>query len=150
MIKLFLSLLMTIFAQLALGNTFTDDLVQAVIKRTAQQITYDGRYLSIPYPNGDVPSNIGVCTDVIIRAYRAIGTDLQKLVHEDMAANFNAYPSKRIWGLNSTDRNIDHRRVPNLQVFLTRQGINSQSLIRQKIIKRGTWSLGWYPVIYRT
>lgn len=113
---------MTIFAQLALGNTFTDDLVQAVIKRTAQQITYDGRYLSIPYPNGDVPSNIGVCTDVIIRAYRAIGTDLQKLVHEDMAANFNAYPSKRIWGLNSTDRNIDHRRVPNLQVFLTRQG----------------------------
>lgn len=98
------------------------DLVFAALERTNHQVTYDGRYLSIPYPNGDVPVNIGVCTDVIIRSYRAIGTDLQKLVHEDMAANFKAYPSKRIWGLNSTDKNIDHRRVPNLQAFLSRKG----------------------------
>lgn len=98
------------------------DLVFAALERTNHQVTYDGRYLSIPYPNGDVPANIGVCTDVIIRSYRAIGIDLQKLVHEDMAANFEAYPSKRIWGLNSTDKNIDHRRVPNLQAFLSRKG----------------------------
>lgn len=72
--------------------------------------------------NGDVPANIGVCTDVVIRAYRSLGVDLQVLVHEDMAANFAAYPSKRIWGLSSTDRNIDHRRVPNLQTFFARHG----------------------------
>jgi uncharacterized protein YijF (DUF1287 family) len=85
-------------------------------------VRYDGRYLSIPYPNGDVPADIGVCTDVVIRTYRAIGTDLQQLVHEDMVANFDAYPSKRIWGMSSTDKNIDHRRVPNLQVFFSRHG----------------------------
>ena len=104
------------------GGTFEKDIVAAAIDRTNQDITYDGAYFSIPYPNGDVPANIGVCTDVIIRTYRAIGTDLQVLVHEDMKENFTAYPSKRIWGLNSTDPNIDHRRVPNLQVFLSRHG----------------------------
>jgi len=75
------------------AESFTLAITEAAIERTTQRVRYDARYLSIPYPNGDVPSNIGVCTDVIIRAYRAIGTDLQKLVHEDMAANFNAYPS---------------------------------------------------------
>lgn len=99
-----------------------DDLVEAAIERTKQQVRYDGSYFSIAYPNGDVPPNVGVCTDVIIRSYRAIGADLQKLVHEDMLSHFNVYPSKRIWGLSRTDRNIDHRRVPNLTVFFSRNG----------------------------
>jgi len=96
--------------------------VAAAIERTKHEVSYDGSYFSIAYPNGDVPSNLGVCTDVIIRSYRAVGTDLQQLVHEDMLANFNVYPSKRIWGLSHTDKNIDHRRVPNLKVFFTRKG----------------------------
>jgi uncharacterized protein YijF (DUF1287 family) len=104
-----------------LSQNFELDVVQAALERTKHNVRYDGRYISIPYPNGDVPANIGVCTDVIVRTYRAIGTDLQQLVHEDMVANFEAYPSKRIWGQNRTDKNIDHRRVPNLQAFLSRQ-----------------------------
>jgi uncharacterized protein YijF (DUF1287 family) len=108
--------------QVALSQNFELDVVQAALERTKHNVRYDGRYISIPYPNGDVPANIGVCTDVIVRTYRAIGTDLQQLVHEDMVANFEAYPSKRIWGQNRTDKNIDHRRVPNLQAFLSRQG----------------------------
>lgn len=82
--------------------------------------SYNGAYQSIPYPNGDVPQDTGVCTDVVIRALRAFGLDLQKAVHEDMKANFSKYP--RIWGLKSTDRSIDHRRVPNLRTFFTRRG----------------------------
>ena len=120
---LLLPLLSILYAQSALSEGFANDLVLAAIERTGHQVRYDGSYVSIPYPNGDVPSNIGVCTDVIIRSYRAIGSDLQKLVHEDMAQNFNQYPSKRIWGLNSPDKNIDHRRVPNLQTYFTRNGI---------------------------
>lgn len=104
------------------ANAFQQSLVAAALERTEHQVTYNGGYYRLDYPNGDVPANIGVCTDVIIRAYRAVGTDLQVKVHEDMTANFSAYPSKRIWGLNSTDRNIDHRRVPNLQAFFTRHG----------------------------
>ncbi|WP_441004104.1 DUF1287 domain-containing protein [Pseudocolwellia agarivorans] len=102
--------------------SFEDDIVSALLERTTHNVTYDGAYLSIPYPNGDVPDNIGVCTDVLIRSYRKLGTDFQKLVHEDMAANFDLYPSKRIWGLSRTDKNIDHRRVPNLQTFFKRHG----------------------------
>lgn len=83
-------------------------------------LSYDGGYKSIPYPNGDVPMETGVCTDVIIRAYRALGFDLQKLVHEDMKKHFSKYP--KLWGLSRTDRSIDHRRVPNLQVFFARHG----------------------------
>ena len=104
------------------ANVFVDDLVQASIYRTTQNVTYDGSYFSIAYPNGDVPNNIGVCTDVVIRSYRALGEDLQVLVHEDMSKNFSEYPSKRIWGLSKTDKNIDHRRVPNLQAFFLRNG----------------------------
>jgi uncharacterized protein YijF (DUF1287 family) len=117
-------LLMSLFllSQNSFSQDFELDLVQAALERTNHNVRYDGRYISIPYPNGDVPENIGVCTDVIVRTYRAIGTDLQQLVHEDMVANFEAYPSKRIWGQNRTDKNIDHRRVPNLQTFLSRQG----------------------------
>jgi uncharacterized protein YijF (DUF1287 family) len=108
--------------KVAFSQDFELDVVEAALERTNHNVRYDGRYISIPYPNGDVPENIGVCTDVIVRTYRAIGTDLQQLVHEDMVANFEAYPSKRIWGQNRTDKNIDHRRVPNLQTFLSRQG----------------------------
>jgi len=105
-----------------LAESFENQLVNAAIARTLHNIRYDGSYFTIAYPNGDVPNDIGVCTDVIIRAYRSLGIDLQKRVHEDMKLNFSAYPSKRIWGLTHTDKNIDHRRVPNLQVFFSRNG----------------------------
>ncbi len=107
---------------ISFAASFEDDIVAAAIDRTAHEVRYDGSYISIPYPGGDVPPGIGVCTDVIIRSYRAIGVDLQKLVHEDMTQYFSRYPSESIWGLKSTDRNIDHRRVPNLQVFFSRHG----------------------------
>jgi uncharacterized protein YijF (DUF1287 family) len=81
---------------------------------------YTQKYFVIPYPNGDVPQETGACTDVIIRSFRNAGVDLQQEVHEDMKADFSAYPKK--WGLTRTDTNIDHRRVPNLQTFFTRKG----------------------------
>jgi len=81
---------------------------------------YTQAYFTIPYPNGDLPIDTGACSDVVIRSFRAAGIDLQKEVHEDMAANFAAYPKK--WGLSAPDTNIDHRRVPNLQTFFTRKG----------------------------
>lgn len=90
------------------------------IELTENQVQYDPSYFSIDYPNGDIPENKGVCTDVIIRAYRKMGIDLQKLVHEDMKANFEKYPNN--WGLKKTDKNIDHRRVPNLMTFFSREG----------------------------
>ncbi len=98
------------------------DLIKAAKERTLHIVRYDGSYITISYPNGDVPSNIGVCTDVVIRSYRKVGIDLQKKVHEDISRNFNQYPSKRIWGLTKPDKNIDHRRVPNLQVFFNKYG----------------------------
>ncbi len=104
------------------ASSFEKDLVNSAIERSKIEIQYDGSYYIIGYPNGDVPDNVGVCTDVVIRSYRKMGYDLQKLVHEDMAANFGAYPSKRIWGLSKPDKNIDHRRVPNLQSFFSRHG----------------------------
>ncbi len=104
----------------------TDELIVAALERTNHSITYDGSYHSIKYPGGDVPSNIGVCTDVVIRSYRKLDIDLQELVHKDMKMNFSKYPSNKIWGLNRPDSNIDHRRVPNLQVFFTRNGKSLQ------------------------
>lgn len=95
-------------------------LLAAAVAQTQSAVTYDGSYRRIAYPGGDVPANIGVCTDVVIRAYRAIGIDLQQLVHEDMRAAFARYP--RLWGATRPDPNIDHRRVPNLQTFLRRHG----------------------------
>ncbi len=81
---------------------------------------YDPSYQRLDYPNGDVPLETGVCTDVIVRAFRKASVDLQKDIHEDMAKSFAAYPTK--WGLSRTDTNIDHRRVPNLQTYFKRQG----------------------------
>ena len=118
----FIFIIIFLLSQNSFSNNFEQEIVAAAINRTNQDITYDGSYFSISYPGGDVPNNIGVCTDVIIRTYRELGTDLQQLVHEDMFNNFNAYPSKQIWGLTKTDKNIDHRRVPNLRVFLSRHG----------------------------
>jgi len=94
--------------------------VRAALERTTHRVVYDGAYRRIAYPNGDVPDSIGVCTDVVIRSFRAAGIDLQQRVHEDMKRAFAAYP--RAWGLAAPDPNIDHRRVPNLQRFLERQG----------------------------
>ena len=104
-------------------DDFQKDFINAALDRTNHDITYDGRYFNIDYPNGDIPSNLGVCTDVIIRSYRAIGADLQKLLHEDIIQNFNDYPIKIHWPQqNRADSNIDHRRVPNLQTFFSRFG----------------------------
>jgi uncharacterized protein YijF (DUF1287 family) len=94
----------------------------AAVERTHHIVRYDPKYIRLAYPGGDVPLETGVCTDEVIRAYRAVGVDLQKEVHEGMAANFSAYPSKRRWGRTSPDANIDHRRVPNLMVFFSRKG----------------------------
>jgi hypothetical protein len=103
-----------------------DRFVAAAVERTKHIVRYDPAYIRIPYPGGDVPASTGVCTDEVIRAYRAVGIDLQKEVHEDMTNHISAYPKKwtsvsRSTGI-STDTNIDHRRVPNLMVFFARHG----------------------------
>jgi uncharacterized protein len=97
-----------------------EQLVAAAVERTAHRVQYDGSYYQIAYPNGDVPEDRGACTDEVVRAYRAVGVDLQKEVHEDMQANFAAYPQR--FGLTQPDTNIDHRRVPNLMTFFARKG----------------------------
>lgn len=99
---------------------FFQQLADSALTLTKQNVKYDPAYFSIPYPNGDVPADKGVCTDVVIRAYRKLGVDLQKEVHLDMKANFHKYPKQ--WGLKQPDKNIDHRRVPNLMVFFSRYG----------------------------
>jgi uncharacterized protein YijF (DUF1287 family) len=107
-------------ARLPQDKTFATRLAHAALDRTKQVVRYDPAYVNIPYPGGDVPVNTGVCTDEIVRAYRALGFDLQRLVHEDMKKNFSAYPNH--WGLGSPDKNIDHRRVLNLQTYFKRRG----------------------------
>jgi uncharacterized protein YijF (DUF1287 family) len=97
------------------------ELVTAARSQVGKTTVYDPAYTSLKYPGGDLPLERGVCTDVVIRALRtAFSADLQKLVHEDMAAHFSSYP--KIWGLRKTDKNIDHRRVPNLQRYFERRG----------------------------
>ena len=102
------------------GDKAANELVSAARSQIGVTLRYDPRYEKLAYPNGDVPLERGVCTDVVIRAYRVLGTDLQALVHEDMRRSWSAYP--KAWGLKGPDRNIDHRRVPNLQTYLQRQG----------------------------
>ncbi|AXT53188.1 DUF1287 domain-containing protein [Aquimarina sp. BL5] len=136
---LFFIVSLSLFAQ----EDFYHQLSDASLSLTKQDVTYDPAYFSIEYPNGDVPSNKGVCTDVVIRAYRKLGIDLQKEVHEDMKVNFGLYPKN--WGLSKTDKNIDHRRVPNLMKFFSRFGKvksiskNSEDYVPGDII---CWSLG--------
>lgn len=101
---------------------FLHKLSDAAVERTHHTVRYDPAYVRIPYPNGDVPSDTGVCTDEVIRSYRTLGIDLQKEVHDDMQANFWSYPNHLRWRLLHTDTNIDHRRVPNLMVFFSRKG----------------------------
>ena len=103
-------------------NSFAEKLSNAAIQIIDKNVIYTPDYVKLKYPNGDVPSKTGVCTDVIIRAYRKLNIDLQKEVHEDMIANFTKYPNLKKWGLKTTDKNIDHRRVPNLEVFFGRKG----------------------------
>ncbi|MEM7056857.1 MAG: DUF1287 domain-containing protein [Pseudomonadota bacterium] len=99
---------------------FLEDLARAAEDRADHRVYYDPSYVAISYPMGDVPAHTGVCTDVVIRSYRAVGVDLQEAVHKDMKRNFSRYP--KIWGLKRPDTNIDHRRVPNLETFLKRRG----------------------------
>jgi len=101
-------------------STFLERLADSALVLTRQKVSYDPAYFRLAYPNGDVPADKGVCTDLVVRAYRKLGIDLQKEVHLDMKANFEKYPRK--WGLKRPDTNIDHRRVPNLMVFFTRHG----------------------------
>ncbi|MCO5295345.1 MAG: DUF1287 domain-containing protein [Fimbriimonadaceae bacterium] len=95
-------------------------LCEAALAQIGVTKVYDPSYVKIDYPGGDVPVDRGVCTDVLVRAYRAVGQDLQRLVHEDMRLHFSAYP--QMWGLTKPDPNIDHRRVANLQCFFRRRG----------------------------
>jgi uncharacterized protein len=101
-------------------NPSIKKMLESAVEQTTLTKSYDPAYTVLKYPNGDVPIEKGVCTDVVIRSMRAAGVDLQKEVHEDMAANFGVYPKK--WGLKKADSNIDHRRVPNLQTFFIRKG----------------------------
>jgi len=110
-------------AQLQTANKpFATKLSDAALSIIDPNVIYDPSYFGIKYPNGDIPKNKGVCTDVIIRAYRKLGIDLQKEVHEDMKSHFSKYPNLKKWGMTKTDTNIDHRRVPNLEIFFERKG----------------------------
>jgi uncharacterized protein YijF (DUF1287 family) len=137
-------------AQLAPTDTtkeqqFLERFVSAAIERTHHTVRYDPAYVRIPYPGGDVPPDTGVCTDEVIRSYRAVGIDLQKEVHEDMVQNFSAYPRSWRWLLARPDSNIDHRRVPNLMVFFQRKGQELPITGRIEDYSPGdiiTWDLG--------
>lgn len=125
-------------------TTFAEKLSQAAISIIDPSIDYDPAYFKIEYPNGDVPKNKGVCTDVIIRSYRILNIDLQKEVHEDMIENFSLYPNLKKWGMTKTDTNIDHRRVPNLEVFFERKGTKLPITQNGKDYKTGelvTWMI---------
>ena len=118
-------------------------LVQAARSQVGVTLGYDPVYRRLDYPGGDVPLATGVCTDVLIRALRQQGLDLQKSVHEDMRAHFSAYP--RNWGLQRPDRNIDHRRVPNLMTWFKRQGMALKVSDKPADYRAGdivTWDLG--------
>jgi len=101
-------------------TSWVERLLSAATSQVGKTVRYDGTYRRLAYPGGDVPLETGVCTDVVIRAYRALGIDLQELVHADMRRAFGAYPG--LWGATRPDPNIDHRRVPNLRTFLKRHG----------------------------
>ncbi|HXH65573.1 MAG TPA: DUF1287 domain-containing protein [Candidatus Limnocylindrales bacterium] len=124
---------------------FLEKLSTAAIERTDHIVRYDPKYVRIPYPGGDVPADTGVCSDEVIRVYRAVGVDLQKELHEDLTANFSAYPNLRRWMLAHSDSNIDHRRVPNLMVFFNRKGTSLPISTRDEDYSPGelvTWNLG--------
>ena len=118
-----------------------DKLAYDAKKQIGITTSYDPSYRKLDFPRGDVPINTGVCTDVIIRAYRLQNIDLQQLLNHDMKSNWSSYP--KTWGLKSTDKNIDHRRVPNLEVFFARHG-QSLSITDKLSFQAGdvvTWRL---------
>ena len=132
-------------AESSAHQDFLKRLVAAAIERTHHTVRYDPAYVKIAYPGGDVPAGTGVCTDEVIRAYRAVGVDLQKEVHEDMQQNLSVYPRKWRWLSFSPDPNIDHRRVPNLRVFFARKGETLPITSRAEDYTPGdlvTWDLG--------
>ena len=126
-------------------EAFRDKLVAAAIERTNHSVKYISTYVHLDYPGGDVPADTGVCSDEIIRVFRAVGVDLQKEVHEDMVKNWAAYPPKARWHQSRPDANIDHRRVPNLMVFFSRKGESPPISLRAEDYSPGdivTWDLG--------
>ena len=127
------------------NNSFAGKLSNAALGRLRHNVRYDGKYLKIGYPWGDVPPNIGVCTDVVIRSYRKLGIDLQSLVHQDISRAFNTYPNPAKWGLSKPDTNIDHRRVYNLRNFFQRNGAALPITRNSRDYKPGdivTWMVG--------
>lgn len=117
-------------------------MLENAVEQTSLTKSYDSNYTVIAYPNGDVSVEKGVCTDVVIRAFRRAGVDLQREVHEDMRANFSSYPKK--WNLKLPDANIDHRRVPNLQTFFIRKGKSLPTTEKSEDCKPGdvvSWDL---------
>jgi len=124
-------------------SDFQKKLSESAISIVNPNVKYVPEYVSIAYPNGDVPENTGVCTDVVIRSYRKLGIDLQKEVHEDMKAHFDLYPKN--WGHKKTDTNIDHRRFPNLEIFFERFGKKLAVTNNPNAYKTGelvTWMIG--------
>lgn len=143
--KNILSILILLTLNLCVAQTETEqlELSSCAMELIEDDVIYDPAYFSIVYPNGDVPSDKGVCTDVVIRAYRKLGVDLQKNVHEDMKDNFGVYP--KIWGLHTTDKNIDHRRVPNLMTYFKRENASLPITTNPKDYHPGDivcWNLG--------
>ncbi len=137
--RTFFILIMSLVINMQALAVKSQQIVLDARQQIGQTLYYDPAYTTLKYPMGDVPMIKGVCTDVIIRALRLQGVDLQKLIHEDMKKNFAVYPKK--WGLKSTDRNIDHRRVPNIMTYFQRQGYE----IKDKNYKAGDiviWDLG--------
>ena len=117
--------------------------IDGAVEQVGKTTGYDPSYQKLDYPNGDVPIETGVCSDVIVRAFRKAGVDLQKDVHEDMKSNFSVYPTR--WGLKGPDSNIDHRRVPNLQTFFDRKGKSLETTSGSENFLPGdivTWDLG--------
>lgn len=146
-------LFVVMFSPPALAETSGERISAAAIERTTHRVVYDATYERISYPMGDVALDRGVCSDVVVRSLRAIGVDLQELIHEDMKANFSAYPSH--WGMSRPDSNIDHRRVPNIETFLSRMSMELPPSRNPADYKPGdivAWNLkgasgGWLPHI---
>ena len=130
-------------AVICFGEVKPDKLVASARSQIGVTVSYDSGYHKLAYPGGDVPRNVGVCTDVVIRALREQGVDLQKELHEDMTRDFAVYPQK--WGLKRPDANIDHRRVPNLMTWFQRQGFAQPVEAKPENFAAGdivTWDLG--------
>ena len=121
-VKLLPMILLAVLSSGALASPSATGLVAAARSQVGVTLSYDPRYERLAYPGGDVPLERGVCTDVVVRAYRKLGADLQVLVHQDMKQAWNVYQKKGRWQMKAPDRNIDHRRVPNLATFFGRHG----------------------------